>query len=99
MVLNERQRVEEELLRNGKVVGGVRMQVHWLMSLVLAQRGRGGGNGGSVGSASTGGGGGVGSPSGGGSGSASASTAQREARSGLRLGRRLSDSNRGDTKL
>ena len=103
MVLNESQRTKDEMLHTNAAINGMRMQVHWLMSATLAQRNS------SRGASSNASAGGSVGASGSGSGSVGVGVGQgREGRrEGLRfgngvaggLGRRLSDSNRQDTKL
>jgi hypothetical protein len=89
MVINEGQRVKDEMLHTNAAINGMRMQLHWLMSATLHQR-----TSSSTGRAGT---------STGASSSASGAT-QGANRSGTSATfqaplRRLSDSTRQDTKL
>jgi hypothetical protein len=95
MVINESQRVKDEMLHTNAAINGMRMQLHWLMSATLHQRtsssagagsstGRAGASAGASSSAS--------SATQGASRSATGATFQAPLR-------RLSDSTRQDTKL
>jgi len=93
MVINESQRVKDEMLHTNAAINGMRMQLHWLMSATLHQRtsnaaGSSTGRAGASASAS----------------SSASSATQGASRSGTAATfhaplRRLSDSTRQDTKL
>ncbi|KAF2496448.1 hypothetical protein BU16DRAFT_378048 [Lophium mytilinum] len=87
LILNENQRAKEEMLHASAAINSLRTQVHWLLSARLQQ-----------GRASASGGGGA-SASAGGSGSASVPAGSSLGSASLGPLRRLSDSNRQDTKL
>ncbi|KAF2120835.1 hypothetical protein BDV96DRAFT_513694 [Lophiotrema nucula] len=91
MILNENQRVKDEMLHTNAAINSMRMQLHWLMSATLQQRN-------SAASRATGG---STSASGSGSGTQGASSSLGARGSGTLHApiRRLSDSTRQDVKL
>lgn len=94
MVINESQRVKDEMLHTNAAINGMRMQLHWLMSATLHNRTS------SSGGSSTGRGG----PSTTNGGSSASGATQGTTRSGSSAAfqtplRRLSDTTRQDTKL
>ncbi|KAF2686584.1 hypothetical protein K458DRAFT_297784 [Lentithecium fluviatile CBS 122367] len=93
MVINESQRVKDEMLHTNAAINGMRMQLHWLMSATLHQR--------TSSSASSSTGRAAASTSASGSGSAPTQGASRSGTGGTYHAplRRLSDSTRQDTKL
>lgn len=96
MVINESQRVKDEMLHTNAAINGMRMQLHWLMSATLHQR--------NTSSSSTARAGASTSASASGSSAtqgASGSLGSRSGASGTLHApmRRLSDSTRQDTKL
>ncbi|KAF2279480.1 uncharacterized protein EI97DRAFT_392397 [Westerdykella ornata] len=98
MIMNENQRVKEEMLHTNAAINGMRVQLHWLMSATLHQR-----TSASASSSATRAGG---SASASGSGRSSASgtpttggATMRGPAVGMPPLRRLSDSIRQDTKL
>jgi hypothetical protein len=99
MIINENQRVKEEMLHQNAAINGIRMQLHWLMSATLHQR-----SSTSAGS-STGRSGGTTGASGSGRGTTQGASTGMGARAGpsatlsLPPLRRLSDSTRQETKL
>ncbi|OCK90666.1 uncharacterized protein K441DRAFT_578972 [Cenococcum geophilum 1.58] len=86
MIINENQRVKDEMLHANAAINSMRMQLHWLTSARLQAQNRSGGPG---------------SSSAAGSSSASRASGNGSGRGGVTLNpiRRLSDSNRQDTKL
>lgn len=105
MIINENQRVKDEMLHANAAINSMRMQLHWLTSARLQAQNRSGGPGSSSAagssSASRASGNGSGSGSGGRSGGGGAGAGGSGSGGGVTLNpiRRLSDSNRQDTKL
>lgn len=107
MIINENQRVKDEMLHTNAAINSMRMQLHWLTSARLQAQNRTTGGGGPGSSSAAGGSGSSGSGAsraggnGGGSGSAGAGAGGSGLGGGVTLHpiRRLSDSNRQDTKL
>jgi uncharacterized membrane protein YgcG len=98
MLMNENQRVKEDMLHTNAVMNRMQMQLHWVMSATLHQRTS------TSGGSSSGRAGGSTSASGGsasGTQGASSSLGTRPGASATLHGpiRRLSDSTRQDTKL
>ena len=101
MIINENQRVKDEMLHTNAAINSMRMQLHWLTSARLQAQNRSGGPGSSsaVGSSSASRASGNGSGSGSGSGGAGAGGSSSGGGVTLNPIRRLSDSYRQDTKL
>jgi hypothetical protein len=101
MVINESQRVKDEMLHTNAAINSMRMQLHWLMSATLHQR-----NSSAAGSSTATARAGAASTSTRASGSTAGSATQGASGAGNRSSatfhaplRRLSDSTRQDTKL
>jgi hypothetical protein len=99
MIMNESQRVKEDMLHANAAISGMRVQLHWLMSATLHQR-----TSTSAGSSTAARAGGSTSGSGSGRGATQGASASMGTRAGSSATfpmpvRRLSDSTRQDTKL
>lgn len=100
MIINENQRVKDEMLHTNAAINSMRMQLHWLTSARLQAQNRSGGPGSSSAAGSSASrASGNGSGSGSGSGGAGAGGSRSGGGVTLNPIRRLSDSNRQDTKL